>query len=134
MKKMLYVVLLAGVSLFLGCEKEDFSPEQGREFASLTVFVADAASQNRQGCGGLDYMPNITVALYTSEADRAKGINAVDSKLTESRGGVTFNKLQGGTYYIAVRSERANGDRTYILKKGDFKYTRIAVEVTRDAG
>jgi len=56
-------------------------------------------------------------------------VGAVASKLTQSRGGATFTKLKGNTYYIAVRGESVSSDRRVTIKNGEVKNMPIAVVV-----
>lgn len=127
MKKWIYSLLILSIGLFFSCEKSDFSPDENREFAMLTVQVTDAASHNAYQCGGPDAFQNVVVSLYWSEEERAEKINPVTSKVTQSRGGVTFYKLEGGTYYIAIRSQDVNADRKVTIKKGEVKRMNVAV-------
>ena len=133
MKKITYTLLLCSLCLFFSCEKSDFSPDQDREFAMLVVQVTDAASHAVQQCGGPDVLQNISVTLYLSPEDRQNRLNPVSSKVTQSRGGVTFNKLQGNTYYIAIRSNDVQAQRSITIKNGEVKNMRVAVD-TQDVG
>lgn len=127
MKKWIYSFLFLSIGLFFSCEKSDFAPELNPEFAMLTVQVTDAASHTAYQCGGPDAYQNVQVSLFWSEEERRDGINPVASKITQSRGGVTFTKLEGGTYYISVRSASINADRKVTIRKGEVKRMNVAV-------
>lgn len=133
MKKWIYSLLFLSIGLLFSCEKSDHSPELNPEFAMLTVQVTDAASHAAEQCGGPDTYQNVQVSLYWSEEERSNNINPVASRITQSRGGVTFTKLLGGTYYISVQSANIDAERTVTIKKGQVKRMNVAVTPV-DAG
>jgi len=77
-------------------------------------------------------VPDAKVTLYGSEADYNKEVNAVQPfQLTDSKGRVTFKKLDAKSYYVIVRKgdkdNAGGGELVSDLKKGKINKANVVI-------